>query len=67
MAGSMITRVTYDVVDHELVIAEQQPWRVAVQPWASPLGQFAADQPFPKGGVDLLVALGARARPAESR
>ncbi len=61
MAASMIARVTYDIVGHELVVAEEQSWRVSVEPWTSPLGEFSPDQPRRKGGVDLFVAGSARA------
>lgn len=65
MAASMIARATFDIVGHELVLANEQRWRVAVQPWDSPLGTFMGDQPHPKDGCDLFVAGPARAPKGE--
>jgi hypothetical protein len=56
MSASVVVRVTYDLRDGELRLSESQPWMVSQEPWQSPLGPFEADQPYRKGGVDLLVA-----------
>lgn len=68
MGGAMIARVTYDLRDGQLTPAADQPWIVSGDPWESPFGPFEADQPFRKGGVDVLIvgsACAPEAKPAK--
>ena len=64
----MIARVTYDLRGGQLTPAADQPWIVSGDPWESPFGPFEADQPFRKGGVDVLIvgsACAPEAKPAK--
>jgi hypothetical protein len=55
LSASVLMRITYDIVGHELVAAAEQTYGVSPEPWESPHGTFEQDQVFKKGGVDLFL------------
>jgi hypothetical protein len=59
--GSLLARITYDLVHGELVLSQEQPWIVSGPPWESEYGPMPSDELFYKGGVDLFVFGHARA------
>ena len=67
--GSLVARLTYDLRDDRLSLAEEQPWPVSPGPWKGPYGPMEGDELFYRGGVDLFVFGSARAadgKPASS-
>lgn len=58
--GALVARVTYDLHDDRLVLAEEQPWPVSPGPWEGPFGPMEGDELFYRGGVDLFVFGSAR-------
>jgi hypothetical protein len=62
IAAAVVARITYRVVDGQLLMDNEQPWIVSQTPWQSPAGLLPPEDCFRRGGVDLLVFGSARAR-----
>jgi hypothetical protein len=61
LAAALIARVTYEIVDDELIVADEQSWPLSPAPWETEYGPMDGDQVFYRGGVDLLVLGSVRA------
>src|SRR4051794_11391955 len=59
--GSLVARVTYDLVNGVLAVSKEQAWKVSGGPWDSDYGPMNGDELFYKGGVDLFLFGHARA------
>ncbi|HVZ86849.1 MAG TPA: DUF2169 domain-containing protein [Polyangia bacterium] len=55
MGGSLVARVTYDLLDGALVQASEQSWIVSPKPWECEYGPMESDEVFYKGGTDLFL------------
>ncbi len=53
--GSLLARVTYDLINDQLEVSKEQVWKVSAPPWESEYGPMDSDEVFYKGGVDFLV------------
>ena len=60
-AASVMARVTYDIIDGQLEISEEQPWETSPGPWECEYGPMDSDEVIYKDGVDVLVFGSARA------
>ncbi|HEY0137071.1 MAG TPA: DUF2169 domain-containing protein, partial [Nannocystis sp.] len=58
--GSVVARLTYDIVGDRLRLSSEQAWAVSPGPWESEHGVLPGDDLFYRGGVDLLVFGAAR-------
>lgn len=60
MLGSLLLRVTYDIVRDRLRVAPEQAWKVSGPPWDGPYGPMPSDELFYREGVDIMVFGSAR-------
>lgn len=56
MAAAIMVRVTYDLPKPSVAVpAQNQVWKLYVEPWETPFGPMESDMVFRRGGVDILV------------
>ncbi len=65
IAAAVVARITYDVVEGNLAIAEDQIWQVSNAVWESPIGTLPPESCFFRGGVDMMIFGFARALGAQ--
>jgi hypothetical protein len=59
--ASLVVRITYRLKGDQLVLSDEQPWKVSPGPWKCDYGPLEGDELFYRGGVDLFVFGSAKA------
>lgn len=62
IAASILARITFRIVNGELIPDQEDPWPVSAQPYETEYGLMDSDELFCKGGADILLFGYARAQ-----